>query len=88
MLKQPKTKVLDVRSPMEFMSGHVEGAINIPLNEIPYKLEEIKSWKSTVVACCAAGSRSAQAVMYLRQEGLQDVHNGGGWMEVQMEKFS
>ena len=38
-----KTIVVDVRTPGEFMGGNVAGSINIPLQEIEQRLEEIKS---------------------------------------------
>jgi len=45
--------VVDVRTPAEFMGGHVAGSINIPLNEVPYRMEELKSLKSPLILCCA-----------------------------------
>ncbi len=88
ILKDPKVKIIDVRSPMEFQGGHVMNAINIPLNEIPQKVEEIKSMEGPLVLCCAAGARSAQAVYYLQEQGLKDLYNGGGWMDVQWAQNS
>lgn len=44
-MKNNKT-IIDVRTPMEFMGGHVTGSINIPLNEIPQRVEEIKKWEA------------------------------------------
>ena len=62
VLKDPKVKIIDVRSPLEFQGGHVVGSVNIPLNEIPQKLAEITAMEGPLVLCCAAGARSAQAV--------------------------
>lgn len=72
--------IIDVRSPMEFMGGNIAGSINIPLQEIPTRIEEIKQMKNPVF-CCASGNRSGQAVNYLRSQGI-DCENGGGWMEL------
>lgn len=73
--------IIDVRTPAEFAGGHVAGSVNIPLQEIPQRLEEIKAMKQPFILCCASGARSGQATNYLRSQGI-DCENGGGWMEV------
>jgi len=88
VLKDPKVKIIDVRSPIEFQGGHVVGSINIPLNEIPQKVSEIKSMEGPLVLCCAAGARSGQAIYFLQEQGVKDLHNGGGWMDVQWAQNS
>ena len=52
-----KKIVIDVRSQDEFMGGHVAGSINIPLNEIPEKVNSIKAMGEGIVLCCASGNR-------------------------------
>ena len=80
LIKNGEAVVVDVRTPGEFMGGNVAGSINIPLNEVPYRLEEFKEMKK-VVLCCASGGRSMQATQFLQQNGI-DCMNGGSWMEV------
>jgi len=75
-----KRVIIDVRSEMEFMGGNVAGSINIPLNEVPNRIDEIKSMGNPIL-CCASGGRSGQAVDYLKANGIE-CENGGGWMEV------
>ena len=75
--------IVDVRTPGEFMGGNVPGSINIPLNEVVDRADEIMNLKQPVVFCCASGNRSGQATAYFREKGL-DCENGGGWMEVNM----
>lgn len=75
--------IVDVRTPGEFMGGNVPGSINIPLNEVVDRTDEIMNLKQPVVFCCASGNRSGQATAYFREKGL-DCENGGGWMEVNM----
>tara|TARA_B100000508_G_scaffold141096_1_gene146859 strand:+ start:85733 stop:85993 length:261 start_codon:yes stop_codon:yes gene_type:complete len=72
--------IIDVRSPMEFMGGNIAGSINIPLQEIPARMEEIKQMNNPIL-CCASGNRSGQAVNFLLANGIQ-CENGGGWMEL------
>ena len=74
--------IIDVRTPAEFMMGNVKGSINIPLDEVASRVEEFKNIKGNVVLCCASGGRSGQATMFLQQNGLSNVYNGGGWQTV------
>lgn len=80
--KNSATSVIDVRSQMEFSTGNAKNSINIPLNEIPNKLNDLKSMQPLVI-CCAAGVRSEQAVQFLKTNGFKDVYNGGSWLNVQ-----
>ena len=61
ILKEKKGTIVDVRSPEEFMGGNVVGSINIPLQEIPQRLEELKTLNQPLILCCASGMRSGQA---------------------------
>ena len=69
--------IIDVRTKMECFIDKIEGSVNIPLNQIPHHIEDIKAMQPVVIYC-AAGVRSAQAVSYLKQEGLTEVYDGGG----------
>ncbi len=73
--------IIDVRTPSEFMGGHVAGSINIPLSDISTKLDEIKKMNQPIVLCCASGGRSGQATLFLKQNGV-DCSNGGSWLDV------
>lgn len=79
-----KGTILDVRTPEEFMGGHVANSINIPLNEIVERTEEIKTLKQPITLCCASGGRSGQATVYLKGLGI-DCENGGSWLDVNFE---
>jgi rhodanese-related sulfurtransferase len=81
IIQEKQGTIVDVRTPEEFCGGHVAGAINIPLNEILHRLEELKTIKAPLVLCCASGNRSGQAHRYLSQQGI-DCHNGGSWLDV------
>jgi phage shock protein E len=75
-------QIIDVRTPGEFKSGHIRGAVNIPLQTIASQMGRIKKDKP-VITCCASGMRSASAKSILRSNGFEEVHNGGGWMSLQ-----
>ena len=81
VIKEGKGTVVDVRTPVEFRAGNVKGSINIPLQEIQKRIQDLKSLKQPLVLCCASGSRSGLAHSYLSQQAVQCV-NGGSWIEV------
>jgi phage shock protein E len=81
IIQEKKGTIVDVRTPEEFRGGHVAGAINIPLNEVPHRVEDLKALTAPVVLCCASGNRSGQAHHYLQQHGLE-CYNGGSWLDV------
>lgn len=81
IIAERKGTIVDVRTPGEFMGGNVSGSINIPLQELPQRLDEIKQLAQPLVLCCASGGRSGMATQMLSQQGL-DCCNGGSWLDV------
>ena len=72
--------LIDVRTPMEFMRGHVPGAINIPLNQLHQRINEIPH-TDPIVVICATGNRSMSGSSILAQAGYEQVYNlQGGTM--------
>ncbi|MBL0268951.1 MAG: rhodanese-like domain-containing protein [Chitinophagaceae bacterium] len=84
IINNPSTVIVDVRSSWEFESEHVPGAQNIPLEEIPYKVEEFKNLGKPLVLYCRSGNRSGMGVTILKQKGVTEVYNGGGLSDVQI----
>lgn len=74
--------IVDVRTPGEFSSGHVKGAINIPLDLINMQIDRIKKTNKPVITVCRSGSRSGIAVNLLKSAGVE-AYNGGAWDELQ-----
>ncbi|MDA8886340.1 rhodanese-like domain-containing protein [Bacteroidia bacterium] len=70
--------ILDVRSPGEYAGGHAKGSKNIPLDKISGKMNTIKKWNKPVIACCASGMRSGNAVGILNRNGIE-AYNAGPW---------
>lgn len=73
--------LVDVRTPEEFAGGSVPGAVNIPLDTVPGRVQEFRG-KDAVVVFCRSGNRSGQAKAILEQNGISNVYNGGSWEEV------
>jgi len=71
--------VVDVREPVEWQYGHIEGSIHIPLGELTSRLDEVPESQTLVV--CKVGGRSAQAVRWLAQQGRDVVNLDGGLLD-------
>jgi rhodanese-related sulfurtransferase len=69
--------LVDVRSPGEFASGHIDGARNIPVSEIGARSSELGASDRPIVLYCASGTRSAMAARSLRGKGFTRVYNLG-----------
>ena len=82
--KHPNMRVIDVRGMNEIATGTVSGAEAVPLHTLPVKLNEF-SRDEKLVFICRSGARSAQACMFLQQQGYDNVFNlrGGmiGWTQ-------
>ena len=70
--------ILDVRTPAEYRQGSHPKSINIPLDELSGRFEELSKDKP-VILCCASGARSSQAESLLRAKGYDQVLNVGPW---------
>ncbi|MCB0483260.1 MAG: rhodanese-like domain-containing protein [Flavobacteriales bacterium] len=71
-------KVIDVRTPSEYASGHVKGSVNIPVHQLPSQINKIKKMNCPIILCCASGMRAASAKHALQAQGIE-VHNAGSW---------
>jgi len=78
----PNAFIVDVRSPGEFASGSVKGAINIPLDSVRSQVAKFKG-KEQVVVFCRSGMRSSQAKSILESNGIENVVNAGGLGQAQ-----
>lgn len=86
LINNDKIKIIDVRTEEEFSEGNVNQSVNIPLHEIPERIEELKEMQP-IVLCCRSGQRSGRAMEFLKSQGLKEVYNGGGWLElVELQK--
>jgi phage shock protein E len=73
--------LVDVRTPGEFVAGHVKGSVNIPLDKVAAQLSLFKN-KKHIIVFCRSGNRSSQAKSVLNQHGFTNVVNGGTWSNV------
>ena len=71
--------IIDVRSPQEYATGHIRGAINVPYDRIAQQIGTLDGLEKTtpILLYCLSGARSAVACSILAQLGFSDVVNGG-----------
>ena len=69
--------LLDVRTEEEFLQGHLDGAVNIPLEELEERGSDL-SGERTIVVYCAHGGRSMMAARLLERNGFSVINTAGG----------
>jgi len=84
LVKERGATVIDVRSSWEYADGHVDGAVNIPLDEITQRVSEIQGMKAPYLLYCRSGNRSGMATSILQQSGVDQVFNGGGLADMRI----
>jgi thiosulfate/3-mercaptopyruvate sulfurtransferase len=68
-------QVVDIRPPDEYAEGHIPGAINVPMSELPSRVGEIE-WDDDVVVACPIGQSSIQAARLIGSyEAVDDAEN-------------
>lgn len=72
-------RIIDVRQPQEIMAGTVPGAEALPLHTLPLRMGEFDA-NEELVFVCRSGARSAQACLFLLQQGFRNVVNLRGGM--------
>ena len=69
--------LFDVRTPEEYNSGHIAGAVNIPVEVLQSRLSEVPRDRPIIVYC-HSGNRSTQAANILADAGYTNIRNLGG----------
>lgn len=69
--------LVDVRTPQEFASGHIPGAVNISLQELPSQLDSLPK-DQPIVLYCRSGARSNTAAQIMARAGFTEIYDLGG----------
>jgi phage shock protein E len=78
---------IDVRTLEEYNAGHLEGAINIPYDEIEQKIEAVAADKTADIQLyCRSGRRSGIALESLRSLGYSKVTNAGAYEQLKQKQ--
>ncbi len=73
-------QLIDVRSPVEFGQGALNGAVNMPIDRFQQLKDDIDTAKP-ILLYCRTGARSEMVKKYLEQLGFDQVHNIGGYQQ-------
>lgn len=77
--KMKEAVVVDVRTEEEYAAGHIEGAINVSLDDIQMSADALEEYKDkTIILYCNTANRSGQAAVILVNAGYQKVYNAEG----------
>ncbi len=77
--ERPELVVIDVREPFEWLEGHIEGALHLPMREAVDRRSEIPPDRPKAVLC-AGGLRSSTVISALKRQGIQGWYNVSGGM--------
>ncbi len=80
LIKERNAQFVDVRTPEEFLSSQLLGAINIPLHVIDQLAEKQLDKSRPIVVFCRSGQRSQMALQILKSKGFNEVFNMGSFM--------
>ena len=77
-----KKIIVDVRTPEEWIEdGHATCTVNFPLDELTNHMDTLKQFQK-IVLVCRSGNRAEQARNILKDEGLNNIENGGSWTNI------
>ena len=78
LVKDQKALILDVRTDDEFNARHLDGAVNIPIEDLQTRIAGLTDKKRPIIVYCQSGSRSAKAAQLLTRAGFTQVSDLGG----------
>ncbi len=81
LLRENKAKLIDVREPWEVATAHVEGALTMPMGEVPARAHQELDPDEHVVVFCHAGVRSMNVTVWLRNQGFENVQSLRGGID-------
>ena len=77
-LKSERAKLLDIRTPAEYIQGHIPGSVNVPLHNIDDVEFMVEDKENPLFVYCYTGARCNLAVQQLQEMGYQNVKSIGG----------
>lgn len=80
LINERNAQFVDVRTPEEYLSSQLPGAVNVPLHVIDQLADEQLDKSRPVVVFCRSGQRSQMALQILKSKGFAEVYNMGSFM--------
>lgn len=82
MKNNENTILVDVRSRQEYLEGHLNGSVNIPLYELEQCCERtLKDKEAIIIVYCQYGARSKKAIMLLKRHGYRNLYHLKGGLD-------
>lgn len=78
--------ILDVRELGEWQAGHIDGAVHVPLSQLPARIGEIDRTRPIAVVC-RSGNRSGAATRFLQRQGVDAQNVAGGMVAWAMHRL-
>jgi phage shock protein E len=76
-LVEAGARLVDVRTPQEFATAHIPGAVNMPVQDLDRRMRELTGKDRPIVIYCRSGARSSGAARMLRNAGYTEVQDLG-----------
>jgi rhodanese-related sulfurtransferase len=81
LLKDGKTRLIDVREPWEFATAKIEGSVLIPMGDVPARAHQELDPDERLVVLCHHGARSLNVTVWLRNQGFENAQSLRGGIE-------
>src|ERR1700753_3074267 len=79
--REKKVRLIDVREPWEVATAHIEGALAIPMGDVPSRAHQELAPDERLVVFCHAGVRSMNVTVWLRNQGFEQVQSMRGGID-------
>jgi len=81
LLKEGKTRLIDVREPWEFATAHIEGGVLMSMGEVPARAHQELDPDEHLVVVCHHGMRSMNVAVWLRNQGYEQAQSLRGGID-------
>jgi rhodanese-related sulfurtransferase len=81
LLRENKARFIDIREPWEVATAHIEGAVTIPMGDVPSRAHQELDPDERLVVFCHAGVRSMNVTVWLRNQGFEQVQSLRGGID-------
>ena len=81
LLKEKKTRFVDVREPWEIAAAHIEGSLTMPMGDVPARAHQELDPDEHLVVVCHLGQRSLNVTAWLRNQGFDNVQSLRGGID-------
>jgi rhodanese-related sulfurtransferase len=81
LLRENKTRFIDVREPWEFATARIDGSVAMPMGEVPSRANQELDPEEHLVVLCHHGMRSMNVAVWLRNQGFEQVQSLRGGID-------